>query len=179
MESKQEKKLQYILDLVIQWLKFAEAKNGTLVALVGASLIGITRILSVSNFNVLIEIYLYIYLLFGSMSLLISLISFIPKIKIPAFIKKKDTKETKNLYFYGHLKNYNIQSLLTNLFPNKDKFNRNHHNLAQQVIINSKITYNKYELFKVALILLIMGLITPVLFLPAILIFQDFFKELF
>jgi len=76
-----EERLRYILSTVNEWLKFAEAKNGALLAVDAAIIFGIFKLTSDSAWPHAIFSYLTISLVIASA--VSCLISYIPKIKNP------------------------------------------------------------------------------------------------
>jgi hypothetical protein len=170
--------LKDIFENVNNWLKFAEAKNATLVAGNGLLIFGILKTINDLNINTYLLYYIYFCLALFSISLVISLISFIPKVKIPTFLLNSDIETNDNLLFYGHILKYNERTLLEKLDSmlnnEDDKTSKEFRTMyTQQIIINSKIARNKFELFDIAIKFTLSGILSPILYF----LFVHFFVE--
>lgn len=147
------------------WLSFAEAKNAALITL-NSVLLGFCIDKFFKNYNVIYAIFCMMYII----SLLISLISFIPALnrreKLYNFITRgigEKNIENDNFLYYRDIVKYKeveyyefIQKYIFNCEKSEiDEFNslnnRYEKNLVKQIISISKVTYLKYILFKVAL----------------------------
>src|SRR5690606_21386118 len=125
-------------------LKFAELKHSGLIVFNGAVIVGIisayTTLISLVNENVL-KITLTILFL----SIFLSLISQFPKIS--NIFSTYKIINSPNILFFGHLKN-----LDTNKFVEEYKKCNNEElttldiNLINQILINSRIANNKYQI---------------------------------
>lgn len=158
--------LKGIFANVNMWLHFAEAKNGALIAF-NMSLITFITTSETNDFIILLIV----------LSLLLSLLSFIPNFNLfgKFFLSKNLSKE--NLVYYEHILNYSKEEYLKRIC---EKCNVNiketsdmHLDYADEIIINSKITSTKYNIFKCAIILTIVAIL--------IFLFFDLFnvKEIF
>ena len=147
MESKSE--LKYIFSNINEWLKFAEAKHAGLIILNSAIIIGI-----LSSYNNIQHCLLKPSILIGfacfGISMFLSIISQFPITQ--NIIIKKTVVQNPNLYFFGHLSNFEVQDLInqlktvdSNFIPNKLDLD-----LANQILVNSRITLTKFSLFKFA-----------------------------
>lgn len=171
--------LKDIFENVNNWLKFAEAKNATLLAGNGILIFGILKTIQKLDMNIYLLYYIYFCIVLFSLSLIISLISFIPKVKIPSFLLSKETKESDNLLFYGDILKYNEKSLLIKLeeviSKNEDKeVSKKFKTMyAQQIIINSKIARNKFLFFDIAIKFTLAGIVSPIVYF----LFIHFFLE--
>jgi hypothetical protein len=170
--------LKDIFENVNNWLKFAEAKNATLVARNGLLIFGIIKTINDLNINTYLLYYIYFCLALFSISLVISLISFIPKVKIPTFLLNSDIETNDNLLFYGHILKYNERTLLEKLDSmlnnEDDKTSKEFRTMyTEQIIINSKIARNKFELFDIAIKFTLSGILSPILYF----LFVHFFVE--
>ncbi len=171
-------KLKDIFENVNNWLKFAEAKNATLVAGNGLLIFGILKTIHEIDIHIYLLYYIYFCLILFSLSLVISLISFIPKVKIPTFLLNSDIETNDNLLFYGHILKYNEKTLLdklnTMIKDDEDKTSNEFKTMyAQQIIINSKIARNKFQLFDIAIKFTLSGILSPILYF----LFIHFFVE--
>lgn len=171
-------KLKDIFENVNNWLKFAEAKNATLIAGNGLLIFGVLKTIHEVNINIYLLYYIYFCLILFSLSLVISLISFMPKVKIPTFLLNSDIETNDNLLFYGHILKYNEKTLLDKLNEmikdDEDKTSKEFKTMyAQQIIINSKIARNKFQLFDIAIKFTLSGILSPILYF----LFIHFFVE--
>jgi hypothetical protein len=106
--------LKDIFENVNNWLKFAEAKNATLIAGNGLLIFGVLKTIHELKIDNYLLWYIYFCLALFSLSLVIALISFIPKVKIPTFLLNSNIETNDNLLFYGHILKYNEKTLLKN-----------------------------------------------------------------
>lgn len=147
MESESE--LKYIFSNINEWLKFAEAKHAGLIILNSAIVIGILASYS-SIHHCLFKPSILIGLVCFGTSMFLSIVSQFPITQ--NIIIKKLNIQNPNLYFFGHLSKFEVQDLIkqlknvdTNYIPNKLDLD-----IANQIIVNSKITETKFTLFKFA-----------------------------
>lgn len=164
-------KLKEISENVNNWLKFAEAKNATLIAGNGVIIFGIIKCLKdLGDYQYFIY-YLYFVITLLSLSFIIALISFMAKVKLPHYLFKKIDNNNNNLLFYGSIQNYNeklyLEELTESLGINdssivENKFCKMY---AQQIIINSKITMRKFELFNIGLKITLCAILSPIIYL--------------
>lgn len=187
--SELECKLITLLEMVNGWLKFAEAKNAGLIALSGAGIAAILNLLSSSsNVSVAWMIGLFAGVALLCVGCLISLISFLPKTNVTGVLApdKGEPTDTDNLYFFGHLCKYTpeqmIESITRLYFPNSNQvtfLNKNHHDIAAQVIVNSRITSYKLRLFSIATFFVFAGVLAIIIIptlVKVILLTKDFFR---
>ncbi len=179
IEDKVEEKLKEIFGYINDWLKFAEAKNAAILTLGMGTLFGLSSY--AEKTNKWIYIVLIIILLLSVMS---SLLSFYPnlsnsKIKIItglftwiAKFWEKENHSTKEIkIFYSDIsEKYSVDgtkelNYLENIYKDyydsdkSDEFNQLEIDYAKEIIINSKITVNKYVFFKASLKLFILFLV--------------------
>lgn len=164
-------KLKEIFENVNNWLKFAEAKNATLIAGNGVIIFGIIKCLKDLVDYPYFIYYLCFVILLLSLSFIIALISFIASIKLPQYLFEEKDNEKNNLLFYGSIKNYNKESYLKELTKSlgindssilENEFCKMY---AEQIIINSKITMRKLELFNLGLKITLFAILSPILYL--------------
>jgi len=177
---KHEEQLQKIFANVNEWLKFAEAKNFGLLSLNAAIVFGFTQT-NFSNKSVIHESGFYIVAPFAILSFLITLISLFPILsKIEKgtyakswinsfcnFIEKEKTFE--NIHFYGYLKELDeteFESMYLEKIESKDKFTLYEKELVTQILYNSRITWLKYQLFKIGAFLFLLGIVLFIIALP-------------
>ncbi len=160
-------KLNRVFTNVNEWLKFAETKNGTLIAFNSASIFGVLKFIDPSDLGDLkfSTSYLLVVLLFLVFSTVIALISFVPKLKI---IKTGlfANSSNSNVLFHEYLKNQSDKSAFNEItgdeYENGSKIEKD---LANQIIQNSIIASRKYSHFTIAIWLTISAYIT---ILPAL-----------
>jgi hypothetical protein len=162
-----EERLRFIYSDVNEWLSFAEAKNGALLAVNGALILSALRLMDGKVFLYRwAEYYFYSFVLLSSFSALLCLISFLPQIEIPLIRARSPSVEHDNLLFYGHICDYDPSAYLNALcsrydFP-LDSIRPFEENLAESIVINSRISMRKYRLFRAAVWLNVTALVTPV-----------------
>lgn len=175
-EKLMEEKLKEIFNNVNEWLKFAEAKNGILIALVGTALltlldkssdilfldnISISNNIPVIKFdiNFFVSIYLVLLMVFLVIAICIILISFLPQTKQVFKIKGVKTKNDNSI-FYGDIIKYTPEEYLKFIEPNRTDFTKSELDYACQIVINSHIAYRKYKYFELALLAILSGILT-------------------
>jgi hypothetical protein len=188
---KHEEQLQKIFTNVNEWLKFAEVKNFGLLSLNAGIVFGFTQ----TNFEEgsIIEMAgYYVFFPFTILSFLPCLISLFPIVskierktndkkdkKIKIFIKKFtnwiDKEESfENIHFFGYLKDIDENSLEVKLQLKTgvtDSFSDYEKELGTQILYNSRITWLKYQLFKMGAFFFFVGI---VLFSISLFIFKLF-----
>ncbi len=172
-------KLKDIFANVNDWLKFAEAKNFGLLALIGAIVFGFTQINFEGNQDIRTVGY-YVLIPFSFLSFVQCLIPLFP---ILAKIDRKNKKgnETlvkrlvtklsekideekvfENIHYFGYLRTID-ESVLEKKMIKKTKvdakFTEYEKELAIQIIYNSRITWLKYQFFKIGAFLFLVGLL--------------------
>jgi hypothetical protein len=163
------KHLDDIYKDVIEWLKFAEAKNGALLAFNGALLFGVIGLLSNKNKHIENLFPLsFASILLIIISMIILLISFLPDLKAVKRIKNNHPTRLTNYRYYkdiaalrpdAYLKSINFVYCNTEI----SNLNKGDLDLANQIVILSIIAVRKYKFFTFALILTILAVIFPVI----------------
>lgn len=158
---------KYLIEIqktVIDWLKFAEAKNAALLVGNLTVIFGATKVAAFSSSETysLIWWYYISIVAFCSLSAMCCFLSIIPQIKIPYFYKIDTSRTSGNLVFYGTIATHTpdsycleIQNTIGNELSSLDKL------LAGQIVINSQIACRKYRFFKVAAWLTLSAFLTP------------------
>ncbi len=177
---KHEEMLQKIFSNINEWLKFAEAKNFGLLTLNSAIVFGFTQ----TNFqegSIIAKAGFYVFspfAIFSFLSALISLFPILSKIEKGANIKSWITKfsnfidtETsfENIHFYGYLKSLNeteFEAKYLSKIASTDAFTEFEKELGTQILYNSRITWLKYQLFKIGAFLFLIGLVAFIIALP-------------
>lgn len=162
-----EEKLKFIFTNTNEWLKFAEAKNAVLITVNGAALFAI---LTIINDNKWLTPYtgIFFILVFGiAISLISSLISFIPKYKAHKLCNNK-CSDNDNIIFYGDIQKYSVGGFLKKLYikngQNQCDFSNFEKDLANQIIINSKIALKKNKQFLFSVIIDIGSIVFSILY---------------
>ncbi|UPT67964.1 MAG: DUF5706 domain-containing protein [Sphingobacteriales bacterium JAD_PAG50586_3] len=180
---KYEEQLQKIFANINDWLKFAEAKNFGLLSFNAAVVFGFSQT-NFENGSIIEKAGFYWFSPFAMLSFLVTLLALFPILSIVeetnwrvrfinyvSNIIKKEI-EFENIYFYGYLKNLSAQTF-EDVFLEKtnseDAFTKIEKDLSGQIIYNSKITWQKYQLFKIATFIFVCGFIA---FIIAMLIFN-------
>jgi hypothetical protein len=155
-----EEKLRYILTMVNEWLKFAEAKNGALLVADTAILFGVFTVLNRSAAQ---RVFIYLAVVLVIVSAISSLVSFIPQLKVLSFTSKKRTGKKANLLFYGDIAEHDPQSYIEALHAESGTESKviepMEVDYAQQIITNSRIAVRKYRCFNVGLYPTILALL--------------------
>ena len=167
-------KLITILQMVNDWLKFAEAKNAVLLTFSGAGITAIVTYISTStNTPNSLRIGLIVSVVFLCISSLVCSLSFLPKTDIEYFIWAKSKpsrksisqiKDTDNFYFFNSLKKYEPSDLLESMnrvyFQDQIQtpYKREDLDIANQIILNSEIASTKFTFFRFALWILIFSI---------------------
>lgn len=137
-----------------EWLNHAESKNAMLIAFNGAAIFGLVQffdleIISGSSF---LTYYLAISIGFLVISLLLSFMSFVPKLNIlPSTSHPKELGEI-NLLYFEHLKELDKESIykvISGLEPDQEE-DKIDLDLAEQIQQVSIIASQKFLLFKIA-----------------------------
>lgn len=169
-----EEILKEIFSNVNEWLKFAEAKNAALIALNLGSIFGAATIITQNDTTIpqWIVYYLYLFIIFNGLGFLVALCSFWPQ-TLWVF---KDIGDINNVLYYGHIKEYNPDSYVNKIkkcYESREGKGCSslEFDYVNQIIVNSRITFQKYKCFKLALLFTISALITPTI-LPFVFIYK-------
>lgn len=173
MKNNPEVRLEFIFNNINNWLKFAEAKNGSILAFNGAAIFALLSFTKkIPNF--ITPLLIYILLVTFIVCVLLNLITFIPVLN--AFFSKKNKKamnsdiDKVNLLFYGDIakltnKDYLNRFYLT-YYSNIQNPNSNFEiDLSNQIVNNSIITFTKLKFFKISVIVEFIGIFAFVLLL--------------
>ncbi len=178
-----EERLEKIFSNVNEWLKFAEAKNGVLVALNGGVIFAflsafgdklLLKGLSFLSLEFFVGIFCWEFLICSCLSLLISLLSFFPQTKEKAFwFPSTSKKRNDNLLFYSDIQKYTPLEFLNLISETpKDSYNKSEVYFARQIITNSRITHRKVTFFKAALFFNISAIVTFVFGIALFMLFS-------
>ncbi len=175
-----EEKLRNMFANINEWLKFAEAKNFGLFSITGAVYLGITQV----DFEESIPLkwgFVILSLTAGAtlIASLLSLFPFLTKVD-GAFAKGWISKLSnwidhehpfENIHFYGHLKNLQepeFEKEFTTKIGQELTFNQYEKELVTQILYNAKITWLKFQLFKIGGFFFLCGFIPSIVFLLAL-----------
>jgi hypothetical protein len=162
-----EDHLLKVLQMVNDWLRFAETKNAGLLGITGLAITALLAFATQSDhFNSWASALLSLGSLLWLVSLVSSALSFVPKTDQYNILDRLSGSpaDSDNLYYYGHLSKYNTESLLRAIGGDaagsgpRARFEKN---LAQQIITNSRITGAKLKYFQIATVFWVIGL-TPI-----------------
>jgi hypothetical protein len=150
-----KEELNKILDNVIEWLKFAEAKNAGLIVFNSAAIAGVLQAYPAEPTSLVF--FKGVLVAFFSISICISLYTFLPVLKKTfPYQKYEDAKfETEkanlNCYFFNHHSKINCDQLLSLLKYKTGDSDYSHTNveldIADQIINNAEIAVSKFKLF--------------------------------
>jgi Family of unknown function (DUF5706) len=152
-----EKLLLGSLQRTIDFLKYAEAKNGALLTLSSAWVLAILNLMFRGGIPSG-DLYEYIVLPFLMLSAFAALCSFMPRVHLPKFLGgHRAGPHRKNLLYFGDVKSMTVSEFKAALYehycPADDRTVTDAylHDLIVQVAINSEITSFKLLLFRVGL----------------------------
>ncbi|WP_338100241.1 Pycsar system effector family protein [Methanolapillus africanus] len=154
-------------DMVLERLKYAEAKNTIIVTLLGALVIGGFRIYNETPYRPdIATFYFWNFILFAVFAITVSLSSFMPNIKLQFLYKGKTPAETDSLIYYEHISKYDVETYLTAVnrryFDSEATPGNLDFDVAAQIIINSRSAYRKYSISYYAIVFSIFAILTPV-----------------
>jgi len=162
--------LRETLSDVNDWLRFAEAKNGVLVAASGVAVWGALRLSVLRETSCYLDLYLGIAILFLALGFITSLLSFLPVLEYRWIIPSATAGEDQNLLYFGHLAAYSKKDLVERYRKatgcNETEVTELHGMYAEQIIINSRIALAKYALFERAVTFVLWGVLTPLAAVP-------------
>lgn len=156
--------LRDTLSKVNDWVKYAEAKNAANIAFCSASIFAVSRmVLTKPELSDYIHYYSYLIISLLALSLVLSLVSFIPKLKAP-WINLGNREENDNLLYFGHACKYSGSKYLDKLYLGNAVSSENYDielMYSNQIVINSKVAYMKFGQFDLAIKFTISAIITP------------------
>ncbi|MFV8327305.1 Pycsar system effector family protein [Flavobacterium sp. ZS1P14] len=177
IQLKHEELLQKIFLNVNEWLKFAEIKNFGLLSLNAAIVFGLTQIEfceNSTNKKIVFAIF-GIFALFSFLFSLISLFSIVSKIEKGEYAKTFINKFSnwidteilfENIHFYGYLRSIEEVEFETKFLAkigSTDAFSQYEKELITQILYNSRVTWLKYQLFKIAAFFFLMGILSTII----------------
>jgi hypothetical protein len=164
MKMDNEDRLLKVLDIVTDWFRFAESKNGALIAFNGASIYGLTNA-AVMDFikssPLLYDYVVVVFMLLGA-SVVASLLSFVPSLKLVAPKTLMGAGESNSLFFQ-HLRGQSEVAIIQSICESdQTEFSRFEMDIANRIRHYSIITSTKYAYFTVAVWITLAAYITPV-----------------
>ena len=180
-------KLIAIFQNVNDWLKFAEAKNGILLAFSGAAITATITILSTAqNLPNSLKIGLLLTTIILCICALACSLSFLPRTNLERVLGLRRNLNTTNpdkdnFWFFGHLQKYKPIELLEALDKhyfdsklNSTPYKKEYQDIAAQITINAEIAFLKYQVFTYALYFLIASIVViPLSILTNIILFRS------
>lgn len=164
--------LEKVFSNVNSWLTFAEAKNGSIVALNGVIITGLVSLLLNTSYSGNWLTCLCIVIVFLGIGMVISLLSFWPNTKSFNGEKIDPIENTKlNLLFFRDIAQFKcskqyIAEIYEKYFGESaslEVVSKIHLDYATEILINSKIAVKKYQYFKLALLSNLVALSIPAL----------------
>ena len=142
-------KLKFILDNVNNWLKFNETKNAALITMVVALIVCCINLLKESEKIIPYQYLVWYYLIVLLAVLLRSLWAIFAKLDnyVSYMAPPKEGKE--NILFYGHISYMTEEYFLNKIYEKYTSYKQPYYptkfqrDLANQIIINSKISMRK------------------------------------
>ncbi|WP_338101953.1 Pycsar system effector family protein [Methanolapillus millepedarum] len=154
--------------MVLERLKYAEAKNTIIVTLLGALVIGGFRIYNETPYRPdIATFYFWNFILFAVLAITVSLSSFMPNIKLQYLYKGKEPADSDSLIYYEHISKYDVDTYLTAInrryFDSEATPGNLDFDVAAQIIINSRSAYRKYSISYYAIVFSIFAILTPII----------------
>ncbi|HEX2281688.1 MAG TPA: Pycsar system effector family protein [Thermomicrobiales bacterium] len=164
-----ERQLSELLTRVIDWLKFAEAKNTNAVGLSSTGLgVIVTFLVAGPAIPPLAGVGLGIGALALMLSLMLTVGSFLPSTNLEKHLigERERPSQRDNLLYYGHLARYEPRALVEATAEMYFEQEREAYapsklavDLAAQIVTNSRITMRKLALYRYSLLLFGFGVL--------------------
>jgi hypothetical protein len=164
-----ERQLSELLGRVIDWLKFAEAKNTGSVGLSSTGLgVIVTFLVAGPSIPTLAGVGLGVGALALMLSLMLTVASFLPSTNLEKhLVGDRDRPTTRdNLLYYGHLARYEpralVQAIAEMYFEQESEAyvpSKLAVDLAAQIVTNARITVRKLAFFRYSLLLFGFGVL--------------------
>ncbi len=161
-----ENRLNQIFSNVNRWLAFAEAKNGILLSLNGATIFGIVSNLKDASRPAYLSLT-WVMIPFLIVTTMLLLISFLPitDLRFRKASRPTDHKtSTLNLTFYGDIRRLDPRTYLTSLYQSvtgeaKQDLPDFELQMSHQITNNAQICYVKFQWFKISCFLDMIGML--------------------
>ena len=156
--------LKSILERSDNWLKFAEAKNTILIVFNSTLLFSILKMVSSLSVNILYKYYIFFVISLLFISIILLILSFIPRLQ-PPWLKITKKSDQDNLLYFGDISKYSPKEYINNV---SDKFNLKSENYnlekeyGNQIVVNSQIAFMKFKQFEIASWFTLSAIITPI-----------------
>ncbi|WP_316559351.1 hypothetical protein [Methanimicrococcus stummii] len=155
-------------DMILERLRYAEAKNTIIVTLLGVLIIGAFRIYDETPYRPEIAtIYFWSFLVFASLGIITVITSFMPNIKLQYLYKSKDPLPTDSLIYYEHVAKFDdakqyISAVNHTYFNDEETAGNLDYDLAAQIILNSRSVYRKSVLSYYSIVFTVCAILTPI-----------------
>ncbi|MFN9171929.1 MAG: hypothetical protein ACK58B_15460 [Dolichospermum sp.] len=161
-----------IFQNVNEWLKFAEAKNGILLAFSGAAITATITILSTAqSLPNSLKIGLLLTTIILCICALVCSLSFLPRTNLERVLGLRrnlnpTNPDKDNFWFFGHLQKYQpielLEALNKHYFDSKlnnTPYKKEYQDIAAQITINAEITFLKFRIFTYGVYVLIAAIL--------------------
>lgn len=157
--------LQRELDRAVEWVKYAEAKNGLLVVANGAAIVGVVQSAgNISDLHIIWGIYLFNLVILAGCALLVGLTSFLPTLDFATVLPKAAKKPSDNILYFGTIARYSPEYFLEQ-FDKATGVSTGHSSIdaayAHQIVVNSRIAVWKFERFSLSAWISMAAYVTP------------------
>lgn len=162
MSSRQD--LKDILNLVSDWLRFAETKNAAVLAAAG---IFLSALLSIrAEEHPVLTMYFWMSLFFLAISAFLAICSFVPQLKAPDFIARSvdENPDAKVPIYFADIASMTIDELHAALSKSGDSIEETglEKHYIQQIHTNSLIATRKFAFFNASVWCFVLAVFTPV-----------------
>lgn len=163
-----DERLFRLLQLVNDWLKFAEAKNVGMVGLASAAIVFLLGYVAANARDLVLVSGAAIAI--GSTGLILALLanlaSFLPQTDMERSLAARlsPPRDSDNLYYYGHLARYQPRPLVDEIVRRHlggavNQIDDGHLHLAAQIITNARITLRKLRIFSYSVVCFGLGVV--------------------
>ncbi len=160
-----DEKLKYILDNVNNWLKFNETKNAALITMLVALIVCCVTLLKDTDKIIPYQYLVRYFLVVLSLVLFYSLWSIFAKLDNHAGGTIFSNGDYENILYYGDIANMNEEYFLTKVYEKYTSykqpfcFSEFQQDLANQIVINSRVSLRKAKRFNQAIEVLFWSMI--------------------
>jgi hypothetical protein len=160
--------LHQTYSMILERLRYAEAKNTIVVTLLGVLIVGAFRIYNETpDRSLAITVYFWLFLSFSVIAICIALSSFMPNLKLHYLYKTKDPLSTDSLIYYEHISKFNdaksYVDTVNHIYFNDEAAPGNlDYDIGTQIILNSRSVYRKSLLSYYAIVFSICAILTPI-----------------
>lgn len=159
--------LRRLLSDVNDWLRFAESKNAVIIGLNGAAIFGLLSTFPRMFVRTGLVSQLAIWsIAMLSLSTVVSLLSFLPRLELTQIYKSSRKGTSLNLLYFGSIAALEPDDLISGLSATDELHTRAPSKLdwqyAQQIVNNSRIAVTKYRLFTLAVWIDLFGIALPI-----------------